>query len=175
MPTRGTVPIICPFSGRLDLATNPDNVLSTSEPKASRAKVHLAAPDRLIWLVVGAIVLWGVWAFGSELVLNLRLNHQVQSLRDGNAQLAASNEQTRKELSVAGSPGAMEETVRKAGFARPSEQVYVIVKASDSATPATAGGAASPVATPSVTHRSTGKQDGGIIGTIENWWRNLWH
>jgi cell division protein FtsB len=150
--------------------------LSTSEPKASRAKVHLAAPDRLIWLVVGAIVLWGVWAFGSELVLNLRLNHEVQSLRDGNSQLAASNEQTRKELTVAGSPGAMEEIARKAGFARPSEQVYVIVKPSEPATPATVGGAASPGATPSaVTHRSTGKQDGGIIGTIENWWRNLWH
>jgi cell division protein FtsB len=149
--------------------------LSTSEPKASRAKVHLAAPDRLIWLVVGAIVLWGVWAFGSELVLNLRLNHEVQSLRDGNAQQAASNEQTRKELTVAGSPGAMEEIARKYGFAKPGEQVYII-RPSDSAAPAAAGGAASPVATPgAVTHRSTGKQDGGIIGTIENWWRNLWH
>ncbi len=176
MPTCGTVPIIGPFSGRLDLETIPDNVLSTSEPKASRAKVHLAAPDRLIWLVVGAIVLWGVWAFGSELVLNLRLNDEVQSLRDGNAQLAASNEQTRKQLAVGGSPAAMEEAARKAGFARPGEQVYVIVKPSDSATPAAAGGAASPGATPSpVTQRSTGKQDGGIIGTIENWWRNLWH
>jgi cell division protein FtsB len=150
--------------------------LSTSEPKASRAKVHLAAPDRLIWLVVGAIVLWGVWAFGSELVLNLRLNHEVQSLRDGNAQLAASNEQTRKELSVGGSPAAMEEAARKAGFARPGEQVYVIVKPSDLATPAAVGAMASPGATPSVvTHRSTGKKDGGIIGAIENWWRNLWH
>ena len=176
MPTRRTVPIICPFSGRLDLATIPSNVLSTSEPKAFRAKVHLAAPDRLIWLVVGAIVLWGVWAFGSELVLNLRLNHEVESLRDGNAQLAASNEQTRKELAVAGSPGAMEEAARKAGFARPGEQVYVIVKPSDSAAAVSAGGAASPGATPSaVTKRSTGKHDGGIIGTIENWWRNLWH
>jgi cell division protein FtsB len=150
--------------------------LSTSEPKASRGKVHLAAPDRLIWLVVGAIVLWGVWAFGSELVLNLRLNHEVQSLRDSNAQLAGSNDQTRKELAVGSSPGAMEEIVRKAGFARPGEQVYVIVKSSDAATPAAVGGAASPGATSSaVTKRSTGKQDGGIIGTIENWWRNLWH
>ena len=176
MPIRRTVPIICPFSGRLDLATNPVNVLSTSEPKASRAKVHLAAPDRLIWLVVGAIVLWGVWAFGSELVLNLRLNHEVQSLRDGNAQAAASNEQTRKELAVASAPGAMEEVARKDGFARPGEQVYVIVKPSDSASAVAPGGAASPGATPStVTKRSTGKQDGGIIGTIERWWRNLWH
>ena len=176
MPSWGSVPIIGPFSGRLDLETIPDHVLSTSEPKASRAKVHLAAPDRLIWLVVGAIVLWGVWAFGSELVLNLRLNHEVQSLRDGNAQQAASNEQTRKELAVASAPGAMEEVARKDGFARPGEQVYVIVKPSDSASAVAPGGAASLGATPStVTKRSTGKQDGGIIGTIERWWRNLWH
>jgi cell division protein FtsB len=146
--------------------------LNTSEPKASRAKVHLAAPDRLIWLVVGAIVLWGVWAFGSELVLNLRLNHEVQTLRDGNAQLAASNEQTRKELAAGGSPAAMEEAARKAGFARPGEQVYVIVKPSDSATPA-AVGSPTAAAAPSA-KRSTNKQD-GVIGTIQNWWRNLWH
>jgi len=150
--------------------------LSTSEPKASRAKVHLAAPDRLIWVVVGAIVLWGVWAFGSELMLNLRLNHEVQTLRDTNAQMAASNEQTRKELSVGGSPAAMEEAARKAGFARPGEQVYVIVKPSDSAVPAAVGGSASPSSGPSSsTPRTTGKHDGGVIGTIENWWRSLWH
>jgi cell division protein FtsB len=148
--------------------------LSTSEPKASRAKVHLAAPDRLIWLVVGAIVLWGVWAFGSELVLNLRLNHEVQTLRDGNAQLAAANEQTRKELAIAGSPGAMEEAARKSGFARPGEQVYVIVKPSDSATPAAIGASPSAGTAPSV-RRSAVKDDGGVIGRIENWWRNLWH
>jgi len=174
LPTRGTVPIIGPFSGRLDLATNPDHVLSTSEPKASRAKVHLAAPDRLIWLVVGAIVLWGVWAFGSELVLNLRLNHEVQTLRDGNAQLAASNEQTKKELAIGSSPAAMEEAARKSGFARPGEQVYVIVKPSDAATAAT-GGSASPAAAPTP-RQSVSKQDGGgVIGRIENWWRSLWH
>jgi len=69
--------------------------LSTSEPKASRAKVHLAAPDRLIWIVVGAIVIWGVWAFGSELMLNLRLNHEVQALRAGNAQLTSANDDGR--------------------------------------------------------------------------------
>ena len=148
--------------------------MSTSEPKASRAKVHIAAPDRLIWIVVAAIVLWGVWAFGSELVLNLRLNHEVQTLRDGNAQLAASNEQTRKELAIVGSPGAMEEAARKSGFARPGEQVYVIVKPSESAAPA-AVGSASPGAAPSAT-RSASKQDGGgVVGRIENWWRNLWH
>ena len=174
MPSWGSVPIIGPFSGRLDLETIPDHVLSTSEPKASRGKVHLAAPDRLIWLVVGAIVLWGVWAFGSELVLNLRLNHEVQSLRDGNTRLAASNEQTRKELAIVGSPGAMEEAARKSGFARPGEQVYVIVKPSDSATPAAHGTSASPRTAPSA-RQSASKADGGVIGKIENWWRNLWH
>ncbi|HEV3462297.1 MAG TPA: septum formation initiator family protein [Candidatus Dormibacteraeota bacterium] len=148
--------------------------MNTSEPKASRAKVHLAAPDRLIWLVVGAIVLWGVWAFGSELVLNLRLNHEVQTLRDGNVQLAASNEQTRKELAIVGSPGAMEEAARKSGFARPGEQVYVIVKPSDSGAPAATAASASPGAATSA-KRSATKNDGGVIGTIENWWRNLWH
>ena len=148
--------------------------MSTSEPKASRAKVHIAAPDRLIWIVVAAIVLWGVWAFGSELMLNLRLNHEVQSLRDGNAQLAASNGQTRKEVSVAASPAAMEEAARKAGFARPSEQVYVIVKPSDSAAAAIVG-SASPAVAPSA-RQSVKKQDGGgVIGRIENWWRSLWH
>jgi len=163
-------------SGRLDQQTNPDHVLSTSEPKASRAKVHLAAPDRLIWLVVGGIVLWGVWAFGSELMLNLRLNHEVQSLRQGNAELAASNDQTRKELTVAGSPAAMEEAARKAGFARPGEQVYVIVKPGGSASPAAAGGSASPGVQPGATaRRGAGKRDGGVIGAIEDFWRNLWH
>jgi len=149
--------------------------LSTSEPKASRAKVHLGAPDRLIWVVVAAIVLWGVWAFGSELVLNLRLNHEVQALRDGNAQLAASNEQTRKELAVGGSPAAMEEAARKAGFAKPGEQVYVIVRPSDSAAPAV-GGTAAPSASPSgATRRAVSKQASGVMGAIETWWRNLWH
>ena len=166
-------------SGRLDHATNPDHILSTSEPKASRAKVHLAAPDRVIWLVVAAIVLWGVWAFGSELMLNLRLNQEVQQLRDGNAQLATANDQARKQLVVAGSPGSLEEAARKAGFARPGEQVYVIVKPSDAASPVAAGEAAtrSPVSSPShqVVDRATGKHDGGVIGSIEQWWRNLWH
>jgi cell division protein FtsB len=176
LPSPRAVPIIGPFSGRLDHPTNPANVLSTSEPKASRAKVHIAAPDRLIWVVVAAIVLWGVWAFGSELMLNLRLNHEVQALRDGNAQLAASNDQTAKELAVGTSPAAMEEAARRAGFAKPGEQVYVIVKPSDSASPAAVGGSASPLPVPSaVTHRIATKHDGGVIGTIENWWRNLWH
>jgi cell division protein FtsB len=150
--------------------------LSTSEPKASRWKVHIAAPDRLIWVVVAAIVLWGVWAFGSELMLNLRLNHEVQALRDGNAQLAASNDQTRKELAVGGSPAAMEEAARKAGFARPGEQVYVIVKPSDSGSPAAVGESASPGAAPSpALRRPVAQHDGGVIGAIQQWLRNLWH
>src|SRR3982074_2733484 len=102
LPSRRSVPIICPFSGRLDHPRVADHVLHTSAPKAPRAKVHIAAPDRLIWIVVAAIVLWGVWAFGSELMLNLRLNHEVQSVRDRNEQLAASNEQTKTQLAAGG-------------------------------------------------------------------------
>jgi len=149
--------------------------LSTSEPKASRAKVHLGAPDLLIWVVVAAIVLWGVWAFGSELVLNLRLNHEVQALRDGNAQLAASNEQTRKELAVGGSPAAMQEAARKAGFAKPGEQIYVIVRPSESAAPAVGGTAAPAASASGATRRAVSKQASGVMGAIETWWRNLWH
>ena len=131
----------------------------------------------MIWVVVAAIVLWGVWAFGSELVLNLRLNHEVQQLREDNAQLAASNEQTRRQLTVAGSPAAMEEAARKAGFTRPGEQVYVIVKPSGSAAAVGVAASVSPVpgVARSATKRSTTKTDGGVIGAIENWWRNVWH
>ena len=150
--------------------------MSTSEPKASRAKVHIAAPDRLIWIVVAAIVLWGVWAFGSELVLNLRLNHEVQALRQGNAQLAASNEQTRTQLTTGGSPAAMEESARKAGYAKPNEQVYVIVKPSDSAVASAVGTPPAPAVVPSPAIRGpVAKHDGGVIGAIQQWWRNLWH
>ena len=140
--------------------------MSTSEPKASRAKVHLAAPDRLIWIVVGAIVVWGVWAFGSELMLNLRLNHEVQALRSGNAQLSALNGETAKQLAVASSPGAMEEAARREGFTRAGEQVYVIVKPSPAVT--------QPVAAPNAGEEAS-KQVGGLVGAIENWWRSLWH
>jgi cell division protein FtsB len=152
--------------------------LSTSESKAPRAKLHLAAPDRVIWLVVAAIVVWGVWAFGSELVLNLRLDQQMQQLRDGNAQLAAQNAQARRQLTLVSSPGALEEAARKAGFARPGEQVYVIVKPSDAASAAAVGEAVSPSPVPSTVprnHRRTATSGGGVIGAIENWWRNLWH
>ena len=140
--------------------------MSTSEPKASHAKVHLAAPDRLIWIVVGAIVVWGVWAFGSELMLNLRLNSEVQSLRAGNAALADQNALTSRQLSAANSPGAWEEAARKEGYTRAGEQVYVIVKP----TPA----AEQPTAPPSVGQQA-GKQVSGVIGAIQKWWGNLWH
>jgi cell division protein FtsB len=148
--------------------------LSTSEPKASRAKVHIAAPDRLIWIVVAAIVLWGVWAFGSELMLNLRLNHEVQALRDGNAQVAASNEQTRTQLGAGGSPAAMEEAARKAGFSKPGEQVYVIVKDSASPVAVAASGAPAVAASPAI-RGPVAKHEGGVIGAVKEWWRNLWH
>jgi len=108
-------------------------------------------------------------------MLNLRLNHEVQSLRDGNAQLAASNDQTRKQLAVATSPAAMEEAARKAGFARPGEQVYVIVKQSDSAAAAAVGETAAPSAAPSAVVRKATKGGGGVIDTVEKWWRSLWH
>jgi hypothetical protein len=109
-------------------------------------------------------------------MLNLRLNHEVQALRDGNAQLAASNEQTRTQLAAGGSPAAMEEAARKAGFARPGEQVYVIVKPSDSASPAAVGTSAVPgVAASPAIGGPVVKHDGGVIGNIQQWWRNLWH
>ncbi|MEO6795843.1 MAG: septum formation initiator family protein [Candidatus Dormibacter sp.] len=140
--------------------------MSTSEPKASRAKVHLAAPDRLIWIVVGAIVVWGLWAFGSELMLNLRLNHEVQALKAGNAQLATLNAETARQLSVATSPDAMEEAARKEGFTRAGEQVYVIVKPSPAPS--------QPAPDLSVGARAS-KQVGGVVGAVQNWWSNLWH
>lgn len=112
-------------------------------------------------------------------MLNLRLNQEVQQLRDGNAELAASNAETTKQLAVSGSPGSLEEAARKAGFARPGEQVYVIVKPSDTASAAAVGEAASPSPVSTLVHkavqRTAAKNGGGVIGTIEHWWRNLWH
>lgn len=128
--------------------------------------------------MVAAIVVWGVWAFGSELMLNLRLDQQVQQLRDGNAQLAASNAETRSQLADSGSPASLEEAARKAGFARQGEQVYVIVKPSDSAAAVAVGetAAPSPVSSAhSAVRRTATKDGGGVIGAIEHWWRNIWH
>jgi hypothetical protein len=97
-------------------------------------------------------------------------------LRDRNARLAASNEQTRTQLAAGGSPAAMEEAARRAGFSRPGEQVYVIVKPSELALPATARASALPRVSPSPAIRGPiVKHDGGVIGTVQQWWRNLWH
>ena len=104
-------------------------------------------------------------------MLNLRLNHEVQSLRDANARLGAANAQTRRELAVSGSPGSLEESARKAGFARPGEQVYVIVKPSGAAA-STVGGTPSPQLVRPTQAKSN---DGGVIGAVERWWRDLWH
>ena len=109
-------------------------------------------------------------------MLNLRLNAQVQDLRQGNAQLAATNAETRRQLTVAGSPAAMEEAARKAGFARPGEQVYVIVKPSGAASAAATGQSALPTSTAvKRAVRQSGGKGGGVIGTIEQWWRSVWH
>ena len=104
-------------------------------------------------------------------MLNLRLNHEVQSLRGANARLSAGNDQIRRELTASGSPGSLEESARKAGFARPGEQVYVIVKPSGTAA-STVGGTPSPrVARPT----QVKNHDGGIIGAIERWFSDLGH
>lgn len=132
-------------------------------------KIRFVAPDRLIWLATVAILLWGVWAFGSEVALNLRLGHQIDQLKAQNAQLATENAQAQRDLATAASPGALEEVVRKYGFARPSEQVYIIVKPSPS--PAGSGtGAAS--ASGRAGHSPGGLE--GIWQSVERWWSNLW-
>ncbi len=132
-------------------------------------KIRVVAPDRLIWLATVAILLWGVWAFGSEVVLNLRLGHQIDQLKAQNAQLTADNAQAQRDLATAASPSAMEEEARKYGFARPSEQVYIIVKPSRSP--------AVPSATGGVTGRRAPQTAGGVNGAwqaVVRWWRNLW-
>ena len=99
-------------------------------------------------------------------MLNLRLNSQVQVLRAGNAALTTQNEQVARQLSVAGTAGAMEEAARKEGYTRTGEQVYVIVRPSPVAE--------QPVAVPGVGQQA-GKQVSGVVGAIQKWWRNLWH
>lgn len=120
-------------------------------------------------MATAAILLWGMWAFGSEVVLNLRLGHQIDQLKAQNAQLAADNTQTQRDLSTASSPSAMEEEARKYGFARPSENVYIIVKPSPSpAVPA--GGSAG--------KSRVDSHPGGVSGawqSVVRWLRNLWH
>ncbi len=128
------------------------------------------APDRLIWLATAAILLWGVWAFGSEVVLNLRLGHQSDQLKAQNAQLAAENAQAQRDLASAASPSAMEEEARKYGFARPSENVYIIVKPSPSPAATAGGGRAA--------GSGEARSAGGVSGAwqaVVRWWKNLWH
>src|SRR2546423_11520928 len=91
-------------------------------------------------------------------MLTRRLSREVQTRRGGNAQLAAGNEQTRKQLAAGGSPAAMEEAARKAGFARPGEQVYVIVKPTESSgATAAVGGSAAPAAPGAAGEPAVGK------------------
>jgi cell division protein FtsB len=120
----------------------------------------------LLWVVVVGVILWGVWAFGSELWLNVRLAQQVESLKQQNAGLAISNDQVRNQLKVADSPAALEEAARKQGYARSSERVYVIVSPSGAAGDTTVGFPASTRAR---------QNDGGVLGSVARWWRNLWH
>ena len=146
----------------------------------------------MIWIVVGVIVLWGVWAFGSEMLLNLRLNAQVHALRVANAQLAQSNAQTRMELATAATAAAMEESARRQGYYKQGEQVYVIVQPSPSAAaPAgsPAGGAAAGAAggvagqasggasakSSAAAARPAQDRNGTVWGTIIKWWRSVWH
>lgn len=142
-------------------------------------KIRFVAPDRVIWAVTVAILLWGVWAFGSEVALNLRLGHQIDQLQAQNAQLATDNAQAQRDLAAAASPSAMEEEVRRYGFARPSENVYIIVRPSPS--PVAGGGVGG-----SSGGRSAGRAGaapgggvrggvGGVWQAIERWWSNLWH
>ena len=87
-------------------------------------------------------------------------------LRAQNEQLAAANAQARQDLEAAGSPAAMEEAARKQGFARPGEQVYIIVR---------------PSVSPSSTTGSKGggvqgeRERGGFWETLARWWKILWH
>jgi len=144
-------------------------------------KIRFVAPDRLIWLATVAILLWGVWAFGSEVALNLRLGHQIDQLQAQNAQLATENAQAQRDLASAASPSAMEEEARKYGFARPGENVYIIVRPSPS--PAGVGGSSESAGAGSggrAGHAQGGGSGGrggvgGVWHAIERWWSNLWH
>ena len=114
------------------------------------------------------------------MLLNLRLNSQVQALRAENAQLAQSNAQTRTELATAASAAAMEESARQQGYYKPGEQVYVIVQPSPSAgasvgAPAAASAGASAKATAATDARTEGTGNGTLWGTIIKWWRSVWH
>jgi cell division protein FtsB len=144
--------------------------LSNTTVRPSREKIRFVAPDRLIWLAAAAILVWGGWAFGSEVMLNLRLGQQSDQLKAQNAQLAAENAQAQRDLASAASPSALEEEARKYGFARPSENVYIIVKPSPS--PAAIAGAGHPAGSAEA-HAAGGV--GGAWQAVVGWWKNLWH
>jgi cell division protein FtsB len=121
----------------------------------------------LLWIVVAAIIVWGVWAFGSEAMLYLRLNEQVDALRGQNAQLASSNAQAQRELRTASSPQSMEELARQEGFVRPGERVYVIVSPQPTALTGSPG-------------QVRARKPSGVAGTLRaagdavvRWWRGL--
>jgi hypothetical protein len=134
----------------------------------------------LIWIIVGVIVLWGVWAFGSEMMLNLRLNAQVQALRSANDRLADANAQTRTELQTAASAAAMEESARQQGYYRQGEQVYVIVQPTPAAS-STPGSSLTPVVVSKAESagragaRGRAGGDDTVWSAIINWWRQIWH
>jgi len=131
--------------------------------------VHFAAPDRLIWVAAVGVVLWAVWAFSSELMLNLRLHHQVDKLRAQNAQLAEANARARHDLESVGSATAFEAQARNQGLSRPGEQVFIIAPtpaAKPSGSPGTPADGA-------VVERAG--DDGGVWKSFVRWWRNRWH
>ena len=114
------------------------------------------------------------------MLLNLRLNSQVQALRAENAQLAQSNAQTRTKLATAASAAAMEESARQQGYYKQGEQVYVIVQPSPSAgtsagAPAAGSAGASAKATATAAAQPEGKGNSTVWGTIIKWWRSVWH
>ncbi len=113
---------------------------------------------------MAVVVLWVVWAFSSELMLNLRLNHQVEALKTQNAQLAHANAQVRRELETAESPAAMEQAAREHGYARPGEDVYIVARPSASVSPAVS---------PAAQGHEQG-EGGGVWGRLVKWWRSRW-
>ena len=114
-----------------------------------------------------AAILWGLWAFSSELMLHLRLNSQVDALRTRNAQLADANAQARRKLADSGSPAALEAAAREQGFGRQGEQVFILT---------TPGAQAGPTATPAATSSDGASKSGGSVWhSIARWWRNRWH
>jgi hypothetical protein len=120
------------------------------------------------------------------MLLNLRLNTQVQALRAQNAQLAESNAQTRTELQAAASASSMEEAARKQGYVGKNETIYVIIPSpsptvgapAGAAGVASGGGGPPPARVASSGPKTASKRHsdvGGVWGTIIKWWRSVWH